>query len=109
MPSLLIADTVRLSDGNSCSFSSNDHPWEFAVSGKKHDVEEQPGSFLYRQRARDLDRYEMGLSLKYKFGGPRRLDCSKLYNIQLSSKEAELKMLREKLKILESSPYIKWD
>lgn len=105
--SLVSADTVRLSDGNSCSFSTNDHPWELGFSGKKLDHEKPER--MYSLNNRQVDRFEIGMHLKYKFGGPDRLDCSKLYNMQLATKEQELKLLKEKLKIAESSTYIKWD
>lgn len=51
---------------------------------------------------------EVGISFKYEFGGPKRLDCSRLYDLILREKEAELKMLEAKIKALESASKIKW-
>lgn len=105
-----MADTVRLSDGNSCSFDSDDSPWELSLNtkamdgrGKRHDAFYDKGAWNRENN------YELGAEISYRFGGPKRLDCSKLYNIQLNMKNAELKLLKQKLQILESHASINWD
>ena len=105
-----MADTVRLSDGNSCSFDADDSPWELSLQtkasdgkGKRHDPYNDRKGWDARND------YEVGAEISYKFGGPKRLDCSKLYNIQLNMKNAELKLLKQKLQILESHASINWD
>ena len=105
-----MADTVRLSDGNSCSFDADDSPWELSLitsardgQGKRHDA------YHDRKGWDKRNDYEVGAEISYKFGGPTRLDCSKLYNIQLNMKNAELKLLKQKLQILESQASINWD
>ena len=105
------ADTVRLSDGNSCSFDAGDTPWELGFTADHVDGSNSDSRNGYNPY--DADRlsneYRVGVELSYKFGGPERLDCSRLYNMQLQSKEAELKALQKKLEMMEASEGIKWD
>ena len=112
--SVSMADTVRLSDGNSCSFDSDDTPWEMSFYGEQSD--KQNGGQIAgnghnggANSIYDRDEFKVGTKLTYKFGGPKRLDCSRLYNIQLNTKNAELKLLEQKLQILQSNASINWD
>lgn len=107
-----MADTVRLSDGNSCSFDADDTPWEMSFYGEninKNNDGSFSGSEHQGQGLYDKDEFKVGTKLTYSFGGPKRLDCSKLYNIQLNTKDAELKLLQQKLQILQSNASINWD
>ncbi len=109
-----MADTVRLSDGSSCSFDADDNPWEIALEGKNIDKDGNGnGLSTYNNKnyynSSDSDEQHIGLKLSYSFGGPKRLDCSKLYNIQLNTKDAELKLLQQKLEILQSNALIDWE
>ncbi len=109
-----MADTVRLSDGSSCSFDADDNPWEISLEGKNVG-KNNDGSKFYKADGdsyndySDSDEQHIGLKLSYSFGGPKRLDCSKLYNIQLNTKDAELKLLQQKLEILQSNALIDWE
>ena len=108
LPSLALADTVRLPDGNSCSFDSGTTPWRFKIESKKSDRDEEDlGTF--RNRDFQRDEVSVGASLTYSFGGPKRLDCSRLYEMQLRTKEAELKQLEQKVKLLSQAEGLKWD
>lgn len=110
-----MADTVRLSDGSSCSFDSDDNPWEIALEGKNIAKDDNDnGVSRYGDNKNyytnsNFDEQHIGLKLSYSFGGPKRLDCSKLYNIQLNTKDAELKLLQQKLEILQSNALIDWE
>ena len=115
LSSASMADTVRLSDGSSCSFDADDTPWELSLEGKninKDDFDNgvSPyGSNKNYHTNSNFDEQHIGLKLSYSFGGPKRLDCSKLYNIQLNTKDAELKLLQQKLEILQSNALIDWE
>lgn len=101
-------DTVRLSDGNSCTFDAGESPWELSVEGKQ--IEKDTHGNNYAGKTNDAnDEYHVTAKIKYSFGGPRRLDCSRLYEMQLRTKEAELKALQEKVKMLEKSKSIDWN
>ena len=112
---LTLADSVRLSDGNSCNFDADDTPWELSFNTSHSNKKENGISGYNKDLGGQYDTWdnngeiEVGATLKYKFGGPQRLDCSKLYNIQLRTKDAELKLLEQKLQILQSNASIQWD
>ena len=110
LSSTAMADTVRLSDGNSCSFDADDTPWELSLEGKNiHKGDDGFGkhndSKYFRSK---FDENHVGVKLSYSFGGPERLDCSKLYNMQLRTKEAELKLLEQQIELLQSNASIDW-
>ena len=106
--SATMADTVRLSDGNSCSFDADDTPWSLSFEAKRVDKDDN-GYYGTNKRFYNQDENHVGAKLTYSFGGPERLDCAKLYNIQLNTKNAELKLLEQKLQILQSNASINWD
>ncbi|NKB39487.1 MAG: hypothetical protein GKR86_00245 [Ilumatobacter sp.] len=109
--SATLADTVKLSDGNSCSFDADDTPWEVSLEGKAKQADND-GVSRYHDPAgyyNNNDENHIGLKVSYRFGGPKRLDCSKLYDIQLRSKEAELRLLKQQLDILQSNASIDWN
>lgn len=107
--SATLADTVRLSDGNMCSFDADDSPWELSLEGKTSQKDHDRINSITDNYYNNNDEKQIGLKLSYKFGGPTRLDCSKLYDIQLRSKETELRLLQQKLDILQSNSSIDWE
>ena len=108
---LVLADSVRLPDGTSCTFDSYNSPWELSlgttVKNNNSDFEKFPN---HTPRANsEIDDVSVTGQIKYKFGGPKRIDCSRLFELQLRIKEAELKDMEMKLEKLKDASTIEWD
>lgn len=101
------ADTIRTADGISCSFDADDSPYEVEayVEGGRDDYSSNYDNG-YNNSDRDDNR--VGLKLTYKFGGPDRLNCDTLYQLELRDKSAKVKQLEAKIKMLEAAQDIKW-
>lgn len=97
------ADTVRLADGTSCSFDSDESNIELSVSAGKG-INDEYGH--YGEYHRDNDGVE--ISLTYKFGTPERLDCKALYEMELEKRRLELQLMKKKLELLDKAKDIKW-
>lgn len=98
-----LSDTIRTSDGISCSFDSDDSPYEvrtYAESGANE--YDQSGSNDY-YNGYDGNDNRVGIEFTWKFGAPKRLDCDKLYALELRTKEAKVKELEKKVEMLESA------
>lgn len=107
------ADSIRLPDGTSCSFDSYNTPWEFTVGtsvrGTDNDYEKLQNDIRNGRPNSQMDDFNIKGEIKYKFGGPDRIDCSRLYELQLRVKEAELKDMELKLQKLRDATNIEWD
>lgn len=107
LSNVALADSIRTADGISCSFDSDDSPWEietYAETGRD-DYDSTNSDYSNNSNSNDS---KVGVKLTYKFGGPRRLDCNSLYQLELRSKEAKVKELEAKVKALEAASNIKW-
>lgn len=100
------ADSIRTSDGISCSFDADDSPWEVEAYGEngREDYDYHGNVPSGNQR----DNNKVGVKLSYKFGGPKRLNCDTLYQLELRSKEAKVKELEAKIEALEAASNITW-
>lgn len=101
------ADTVRTADGISCSFDADDYPYEvqaYIESGS----DDYNNKYSDGYSSTDRDDQKVGVKLTYKFGGPKRLNCDDLYQLELRDKSAKVKQLEEKIKLLEEAQDIKW-
>ena len=101
----VLADSIRTSDGISCSFNSDDTPFEITAYTEK-DLADYDGQNSYYD---DNTQSRIGLKFKYKFGGPKRLDCDKLYQMELRDKEARVRQLEEQIKAMEAVNSVDWD
>lgn len=91
-----LADSIRTSDGISCSFDADDSPFKIETYTEK-DLSDYHG----RDYETDQRESRVGFKLTYSFGGPSRLDCDKLYQIELRAKEARVKQLEQQIKAME--------
>lgn len=107
------ADSIRLPDGTSCTFDTYNSPWELSVSTAARDNDTDYEKFsdpVLRPKSNvDRDDFEVRGQIKYKFGGPERLQCGRLFELQLRIKEAELKKLEMQMAKLEKAQDIDWD
>lgn len=97
------ADSIRTSDGISCN-NSNTTPYE--ISSFVNTNDERGVNYGHPVETDDVS---VGVKFSYKFGGPDRLDCNKLYKLELRTKEAQVKQLEEKVKLLEIASSIDWE
>ena len=105
-----LADSVRTSDGVSCSFDANSNPYEVSADiGKTNDDAEYWQRGAMGSRADSSDEMEYGLTFTYKFGSPKQLDCNKLYQIELKEKTLRTKLLEKKLELMEAGAKINWN
>ena len=109
LSSFSYADSIRTSDGILCSFDSGDSPYELTtyVENGLND-----STYNHQNQYNSDEIYNEtkgGVELTYRFGGPERLDCGKLYNLELRTKEAKVQMLEQKLKKYEAMHDINWD
>lgn len=93
------ADTIRTSDGISCSFDSDDSPYEVRTYAESGAYDSEQTNDYYSNQ----DDSRIGLEFTWKFGAPKRLDCDKLYALELRTKEAKVKELEKKVEMLESA------
>ena len=103
------ADSIRTSDGILCSFDSGDTPYELSTYIEQGNND---SNYDHQNQYNSDERYNEtkgGVELTYRFGGPDRLDCGKLYNLELRTKEAKVQMLEMKLKKLEAMQDINWE
>ncbi|WP_422449400.1 MULTISPECIES: hypothetical protein [unclassified Endozoicomonas] len=104
----VFADSIRTADGISCSFDADDSPWSvetYAEMGNDdYDNQYERG---HNNSVRDNNKF--GVKLVYKFGGPGRLQCNDLYQLELRDKEARVKQLEAKLKMYEKASNLAWD
>ncbi|AUS02721.1 coil containing protein [Vibrio phage 2.275.O._10N.286.54.E11] len=101
------ADTIRTSDGISCSFDADDSPYEVESYIEQGDFNSNSNyNDMYTDSIQDDQR--VGVKLTVKFGGPKRLNCDKLYQLELRSKSAKVAELEAKVKALEAAQDIKW-
>ena len=101
----VFADSIRTSDGISCSFDAGDTPFEIIAYTEK-DLADYDGENSYFN---DNTESRIGMRLKYKFGGPKRLDCDKLYQMELRDKEARVRQLEEQIRAMEAVNSVDWD
>lgn len=105
----LASSTIRTKSGQTCT-QSDFQP--YSVSAGVVDGESENSSFgvvgnnNYWDRENRDQRVE--LRFTYKFGGSKALDCSRLYNLELQEKEAEIALMREKVRRLEKIGKINW-
>jgi hypothetical protein len=102
-----VADTIRTADGISCSFDADDSPYEvetYIESGS----DDYNNNYNDGYSNTDRDDHKVGVKLTYKFGGPKRLNCDTLYQLELRDKSAKVKQLEAKIKMLEAAQDIKW-
>ncbi|CAL9980337.1 hypothetical protein VPHD479_0230 [Vibrio phage D479] len=104
----VFADSIRTADGISCSFDADDSPYEVEAYIENGD-ESYDSRYLDGYNASDRDDNKIGLKLTYKFGGPKRLNCDTLYQMELRSKEAKLRELEAKLAAIEAAQSINWE
>ncbi|WP_298439203.1 hypothetical protein [uncultured Ferrimonas sp.] len=103
LSSSALADTVRTSDGVTCSFDSGDTPYQletYVDKGSDH-----YDGYNYDQSQRESN---VGIKFTYKFGGPKRLNCDALYRMELRAKEARLKQLEQQIKAMEAVAAAQW-
>lgn len=103
-PALVLADTVRTSDGSSCSFDADDNPFKLKTYAEK-EVDNYDSSISYNSKSESA----IGVSLEYTFGGPKRLECDRLYQLELRDKEARVKELEARVAALEAVNSVDWD
>lgn len=106
-----LADSIRLPDGTSCSFDTYNSPWELEFGSSVRDVQNEykDNPFYSSKPNSEVDDVALNASITYKFGGPERLNCGRLYELQIRIKEAELKTMELQLKQLEEAAEIDWD
>ncbi len=98
------ADTIRTADGISCSFDADESPYEVSLYAENGALDEDSTAW-----DSNTDQTTVGVQFTYKFGTPDRLDCGKLYNLELRSKEARVKELEAKLEALETVNAATWN
>ncbi len=116
---VVIADSIRTSDGITCSFDSDDKDYEVRAFVEGYD---NGGDYLNNGlfSNKPIENYNIssdsshgeikgGIELTYKFGGPERLNCNKLYLMELREKELKLQQLEAKIKKLEAVGNINWN
>ena len=103
------ADTVRTSDGSSCSFDSDDSAYEVSLYARSNNRDTRQNNFQNFHNNYNDNGEQIGIEFTYKFGGPKRLNCDSLYQIELRTKTAQLRLLEQKIKTLEKAQLIKWN
>ena len=102
------ANTNRIttSDGITCE-NSSDAPYEFEsyVESSKNKLE---GEYSNGFDNVDNNISTIGVKLTYKFGEQKKLDCNRLYNLELREKQAKVEELESKIKALELANKINW-
>lgn len=104
---LSLADSIRTSDGTSCTSDTNNSPFEvetYVEGGNSQDE-----YFNSINSMNQSNNNQAGIKLTYRFGGPKRLACDKLYKMELETKRLELQLLRKKLKMMEAGKAANWD
>jgi len=103
------ADDVRTSDGSSCSFDSDDSAVEVSLYVRSTNRDTRQNDFNNFHNNFNDNGEQIGIEIKGKFGGPKRLNCDALYQIELRTKTAQLRLLEQKIKTLEKAQLIKWN
>lgn len=102
------ADSIRTSDGISCSFDADESPFEVSVYAENGTFDEDQESG-YGDYYSDSNQNSVGIQFTYKIGTPARLDCGKLYALELRTKEARVKELEAKIAAFESASTVSWN
>jgi len=104
----LFANTNRIStsDGITCE-SNTVNPYELESYVEASDTEFD-GKYDDGFDTTNNDATTVGLRFIYKFGGPKPLNCNKLYNLELREKEAKVQELESKIKAMQISNSINW-
>lgn len=102
-----MADSIRTSDGITCSFDADETPFELRTYGETGSSDKAYNGDYWSKN--NEDEFRAGVELTYRFGGPKRLDCDRLYQLELRSKEATVQELEAKVKALEAAQGIKWN
>lgn len=104
------ADTVRTKDGVSCSNSPSKSPlhMETFIDTKLGSSDSSSAS-EYRSYKSSDDDHRAGVRFKYYFGAPKPLNCDKLYQLELRSKQARLDEMEAKIELLKAGSNITWD
>ncbi len=97
---------ITTSDGITCE-NSSDAPYEFEsyVESSKNKLE---GEYSNGFDNVDNDISTIGMKFTYKFGEQKKLDCNRLYNLELREKQAKVAELESKIKALELTNKINW-
>lgn len=96
------ADTYRSSDGASCSYNRDHSDLEVKlyVEGKN---DEHSATYSSSGKSNSI-----GVELVYKIGAPAKMDCNRLYEMDLLHREAELKKLKKQLELMSKVSDLKW-
>ncbi|PTP50621.1 hypothetical protein [Vibrio splendidus] len=108
LPFDVMADSIRTSDGTSCSFDTSSSPYQLKAYIENGSDTSNEYSSGYSNDSYQDDR-TVGIEFTYKFGGSDRLDCGKLYQLELETKLLELQIMKERATKLEAAQSIDWD
>ena len=103
------ADSIRTADGISCSFDSDDSPFSVETYAETGSDDYSDRDTEVNEDSYHRDGGRIGVKVIYKFGGPRRLDCNELYQLELREKNARVKQLEARLKVYEQASKVEWD
>lgn len=104
------ADSIRTPDGYSCSFDPDSNAYELSLSGNIADSNDDNTYFNHMSDYySDRDQNSIGVNFTWKFGRPKQLDCNKLFRLAVHEKEAQVKLLKKKLEVLNASENVNWD
>ena len=95
------ADSVR--SGNLSCTSNSDSPFSIELNAGNDKYRNEYG--LNLNQSNDTS---VGIKFKYEFGGSKPLDCSKLYDLIIREKQAQVAELEAKLKLLEKANKADW-
>ena len=110
VPATSMADTIRTKDGITCTNLTDRSPLRIETyantalgNGDSRSV------YAYRDYRTNKNDYKVGVKLNYYFGAPKPLECSRLYELELRSKEARLEELEAKIDLLRAGSNITWN
>ena len=105
-----LADSIRTSDGITCTFDSSDTPYELTtyIENGRDDSDYNNQGGYYNSNEENSET-KGGVEFVYRFGGSQRLDCDKLYQLELRTKEQKVKMLEMKLRKMEAMMDVQWE
>lgn len=93
-------DEVRTSDGTTCHSSTYGPQLQIGVAGGVGD-DDQDHNYYGKSRTKQ-DEKAVYAQISIPIGGPARIDCTALYNLEVKRKQLELKQLEAQIKELEA-------